>query len=62
MQLTDAIRAQLDSETVYGVVSRGRRYDVGDKVGWLRATIELAMPRQEFRDAIHDAVSPTKTN
>jgi UTP--glucose-1-phosphate uridylyltransferase len=49
VQLTDAIRAQLHSEDVYGVLYEGRRYDVGDKIGWLQATFELAMQREEFR-------------
>lgn len=62
VQLTDAIRAQLDSQAVYGVVYRGRRYDVGDKAGWLLATIELAMQREEFRDAIRKAFSHHKPN
>jgi UTP--glucose-1-phosphate uridylyltransferase len=61
IQLTDAIRAQLASEDVYGVLYRGHRYDVGDKAGWLRATFELAMARPEFRDLMRDLTSKAPT-
>jgi len=52
LQLSDAIAGQLRQEAVYGVVYPGRRYDVGDKVGWLRATFELAMMRPDLKDSI----------
>jgi UTP--glucose-1-phosphate uridylyltransferase len=52
LQLSDAIAGQLRQEAVYGVIYPGRRYDVGDKAGWLRATFELAMERPELRDSI----------
>ncbi len=57
VQLTDAIRAQLAEEDVYGVLYAGRRYDVGDKARWLQATFELAMQREEFSDVLRDAAS-----
>ena len=52
LQLSDAIAAQLRQEAVYGVVYPGRRYDVGDKAGWLRATFDLAMMRPDLKDFI----------
>jgi UTP--glucose-1-phosphate uridylyltransferase len=52
LQLSDAIADQLRQEAVYGVVYPGRRYDVGDKAGWLRATFELAMMRPDLKDSI----------
>ena len=33
---------------VYGVVFRGRRYDTGDKLSYLKAVITLASERPEF--------------
>jgi len=48
LQLTDAIRRLVASEDVYGVLYRGRRYDVGDKVGWLCANVELALQRKDL--------------
>jgi UTP--glucose-1-phosphate uridylyltransferase len=52
LQLSDAIAGQLRQEPVYGVVYPGRRYDVGDKVGWLRATFDLALRRPDLRDSL----------
>jgi UTP--glucose-1-phosphate uridylyltransferase len=42
IQLTDAIRRLLAKEPVYGVLFNGRRYDAGDKRGFIEATIGLA--------------------
>ncbi|MGI0147945.1 MAG: hypothetical protein ACREDF_00230 [Thermoplasmata archaeon] len=36
-------------EDVYGVLYRGRQYDVGDKVGWLRPNPEHAKERDGLR-------------
>lgn len=52
IQLTDAIRSLLSEEDVYALEFEGRRYDVGDKVGWLKATVELAMERDEYREEL----------
>jgi len=49
LQLTDGIRGLLAGEDVYGVRYRGRRYDVGDKIGWLCANLELALEREDLR-------------
>jgi UTP--glucose-1-phosphate uridylyltransferase len=52
IQLTDALQtlAKGDAEGagVYGVVFRGRRYDTGDKLSYLKAVITLASERAEF--------------
>lgn len=50
IQITDAIRVLLEREPVYGLVFEGRRYDCGDKWGFLEATVELALKRPEFKD------------
>lgn len=64
IQLTDAI-AELTKRSnnggpVHGVVFKGRRYDTGDKLGYLQATIRLASEREdlgpEFRDWLHSFV------
>lgn len=47
-QLTDALNYLLKKQTVYGLVFRGKRYDAGDKLGFLKATIDLALRRPEF--------------
>lgn len=48
VQLTDAIRLLLESEPVYAVEFTGRHYDIGDKLGWLKAIFEIAMDRPDL--------------
>ncbi len=48
IQLTDAIALLLDSQTVYGWVFRDGRYDIGKKLDYLRATVELALDREDL--------------
>jgi UTP--glucose-1-phosphate uridylyltransferase len=43
LQLTDAIKALLQHEKVYGFSYTGKRHDAGDKQGFLRATVELGL-------------------
>ncbi len=49
IQLTDAIGALLRNEDVFAYLFEGQRYDVGDKIGWLQANVELALDRPEMR-------------
>jgi UTP--glucose-1-phosphate uridylyltransferase len=51
IQLTDAIKRLSQDETVYGCLFEGLRHDCGDKLGFLKATVDLALKRDEFRDA-----------
>jgi len=50
VQITDAIRVLLEKQPVYGLLFEGRRFDCGDKFGYLEATMHLALKRPEFRD------------
>ena len=51
IQLTDAIRTlAVEKQSVYAYNFEGRRYDVGDKQGYLEATVEFALKRPELRD------------
>ncbi len=43
IQLTDALKALLRRKPVYGYLFEGKRYDGGDKLGYLKATVELAL-------------------
>jgi UTP--glucose-1-phosphate uridylyltransferase len=43
IQLTDALQGLLKSREIYGYLFNGRRYDAGDKVGYLKATIDFAL-------------------
>ena len=49
IQLTDALRTLISQEAMYAYNFEGRRYDVGDKLGFLQATIEYALKKPELR-------------
>ena len=48
IQLTDAIATLIASEPVHGVVFRGRRYDTGDRLDYLKAVVRLAAERDDL--------------
>jgi UTP--glucose-1-phosphate uridylyltransferase len=50
IQLTDAICELAAKQPVYAYNFFGRRYDIGDKEGFLEATVEYALKRPELRD------------
>ncbi|MDQ1517601.1 MAG: UTP--glucose-phosphate uridylyltransferase [Actinomycetota bacterium] len=64
LQLTDAISLLLESQTVFGYTFESGRYDIGKKIDFLRATVELALDRpdlgEEFRAFLADLVQRRK--
>lgn len=54
IQITDAIKLLLGTEPVYGYLFEGRRFDAGDKLGFIQATVELALKRPEFAAYLRD--------
>ena len=48
--LTDALETLIKNEAMYAYDFEGRRYDVGDKLGFLQATVEYALRKEELRD------------
>ncbi len=48
IQLTDAILTLSKYEKVYGCLFEGLRHDCGDKLGFLKATVDMALKRKEF--------------
>jgi UTP--glucose-1-phosphate uridylyltransferase len=50
LQLTDAISLLLESQTVFGYTFETGRYDIGKKIDFLRATVELALDRPDLGD------------
>ena len=50
IQLTDALLELIKHEAMYAYDFEGRRYDVGDKLGFLQATVEYALRKEELRD------------
>jgi UTP--glucose-1-phosphate uridylyltransferase len=51
IQLTDAIGLLLDDQEVYGFCFEDGRYDIGNKLDYLRATVELALKREDLGPA-----------
>lgn len=49
IQLTDAIAALNRNEAVYAYEFQGKRHDVGEKMGFIRTTIEFALQREDLR-------------
>ncbi|WP_230266993.1 UTP--glucose-1-phosphate uridylyltransferase GalU [Allobaculum fili] len=56
IQLTDAIDRLAKEDTVYACQFDGRRYDVGDRKGFLQAQIEFALNRDDTREAMEDII------
>jgi UTP--glucose-1-phosphate uridylyltransferase len=48
LQLTDGMRLLLQKEKMYAYVYEGRRHDAGDKLGFLKATVEFALKREDL--------------
>ena len=64
IQLTDALRILIKTQAVYGYVFEGVRYDIGKKIDYLRATVELGVDRddlgEEFRAFLSEFVTRRK--
>jgi len=54
IQLTDALKELAQQEEVYAYNFEGTRYDVGNKQGFLEATVEAALRREDLRDEFLD--------
>jgi len=51
IQLTDALKTLISEEDMYAYNFKGRRYDVGDKEGFLEANVEYALKRDDLKEA-----------
>jgi len=54
IQLTDAISETIKKRPVYGYLFRGHRYDAGDKLGYLKATVDFALKSPELSEGFSD--------
>ncbi|WP_178411534.1 UTP--glucose-1-phosphate uridylyltransferase GalU [Peptostreptococcaceae bacterium] len=54
IQLTDALKELSKKEAMYAYDFEGKRYDVGDKLGFLEATVDFALKREELKDGFLD--------
>ncbi|WP_302660026.1 UTP--glucose-1-phosphate uridylyltransferase GalU [uncultured Clostridium sp.] len=60
IQLTDALLKLIDEEAMYAYDFEGTRYDVGDKLGFLKATVEYALRREDLRDGFIEYLNTLK--
>ena len=52
IQLTDAMRVMVKDQAMYGKKLRGKRYDIGDKEGFIKTNIEFGLKDDEIRDQL----------
>ena len=57
IQLTDALRVMAHNGNVYAYNFKGKRYDTGNKLGFLKATVEYALRRNDLGPAFKEYLS-----
>ena len=62
IQLTDALKELSQIEAMYAYNFEGRRYDVGDKEGFLEATVEYALRREDLKEEFMKYLTKTVYN
>jgi UTP--glucose-1-phosphate uridylyltransferase len=60
LQLTDGLKLLLQEEKVYGFTFEGKRHDTGDKLGFLKATIEFALKRPDLGEGLREYLKSLK--
>jgi UTP--glucose-1-phosphate uridylyltransferase len=60
IQLTDAIAKTIDTVPFHGLRYTGRRFDCGDKVGWLHANLTFALDRPDMHDQVAEVLKEFK--
>jgi len=60
LQLTDGLRMLLKKETMYAYVYEGTRHDTGDKLGFLKATVEFALKREDLGGPLREYLKSLK--
>src|SRR5690606_3471726 len=54
IQLTDAIQHLNETQRVYAYDFEGKRYDVGEKLGFIKTTIDFALENTELKDELYN--------
>jgi UTP--glucose-1-phosphate uridylyltransferase len=54
IQLTDGLKYMLRDRPIFGLKFEGKRYDAGDKLGFLKATVEFALEREDLGPAFRE--------
>jgi len=62
IQLTDGLKALCNIEDVFAYIFEGRRYDVGSKIGFLEATVDFALKRDDLRDSFKSYLNTLNLN
>lgn len=57
LQLTDAINILNQQQAIFAYNFNGKRYDVGDKLGFIKATIDFALNREDLQDEVFQYMS-----
>ncbi|SEM55432.1 UTP--glucose-1-phosphate uridylyltransferase [Mesobacillus persicus] len=52
LQLTDALNELAQKQAVFAYEFEGQRYDIGDKLGFIKATIDFALEREDLREEV----------
>jgi UTP--glucose-1-phosphate uridylyltransferase len=60
LQLTDGMRLLLKQEKMYGYLYQGKRHDAGDKLGFLKATVEFALKREDLGEPFREYLKGLK--
>ena len=60
IQLTDALKYMLRSRPIYGLKFEGKRFDAGDKLGFLKATVEFALARHDLGESFREYLKTLK--
>ncbi len=60
LQLTDGLKELLKKEKIYGYTFEGKRYDTGDKLGFLKATVEFALKREDLGEEFREYLKTLK--
>lgn len=56
IQLTDAIAGLMKEENVYAYQFKGKRYDIGDKIGYIKAGLDFALEREDLKDKLMEYI------
>jgi UTP--glucose-1-phosphate uridylyltransferase len=62
LQLTDGMRLLLKKEKMYAYVYQGKRHDTGDKLGFLKATVEFALKREDLGEPFRQYLKSLNLN
>jgi UTP--glucose-1-phosphate uridylyltransferase len=57
LQIADSIKIMMESQNVYASEFNGRRYDIGDKFGYIQAIIDFSLEYEEIRSKVKDYIT-----